>query len=77
MWTFCSDYFVDEALMERKSREVSRKSKAVRTLGVRLVATVNEGNAGLDEVSDRLNNVLVNISLHVCYDVSAKGHTGG
>lgn len=63
--------------MERKSREVSRKSKAVRTLGVRLVATVNEGNAGLDEVSDRLNNVLVNISLHVCYDVSAKGHTGG
>lgn len=58
-----------------KKQRSSRKSETQRTLSVRLVTAVNEGNARLDEVTDRLDYVFVNISLHVCNDVSAESHT--
>lgn len=64
------------ASMESFRRNARGESMAIRTSIVRLVAAVNEGNARLDEAVNRLDDVFVNISLHFCDDVSAKGHTG-
>ena len=38
--------------------------RAKRTFRIRLVASVDEGNAGLDKVGNGLNDVLADVGLH-------------